>query len=151
MLGVPARTRERARRRGGLTARGRTSPRQAWARARVFVGAPATSGTLFEDAGFAELRWAADAHTDFVWTVDGKALHLRWEGFGVGTTYDVFLSYDAARHRYIADATSPDAADFLVMRREVHVAGATTNYGEWERLTVASIQDGLNGGVAAKA
>ena len=117
----------------------------------MLVGAPATSGTLSEDAGFAELRWAADAHTDFVWTVDGKALHLRWEGFGVGTTYDVFLSYDAARHRYVADATSPDAADFLAMRREVHVAGATTNYGEWERLTVASIQDGLNGGVAAKA
>ena len=127
-------------------------PDKGWAfRARVLVGAPATSGTLFEDAGFAELRWAADAHTDFVWTVDGKALHLRWEGFGVGTTYDVFLSYDAARHRYVADATSPDAADFLVMRREVHVAGATTNYGEWERLAVASIQDGLNGGVAAKA
>ena len=127
-------------------------PDKGWAfRARVLVGAPATSGTLFEDAGFAELRWSADAHTDFVWTVDCNALHLRWEGFGVGTAYDVFLSYDATSHRYVADATSPDAADFLVMRREVHVAGATTNYGEWERLAVTSIQDGLNGGVAANA
>ena len=143
---------QRARRRDGALPRvgARAAPRQGVGlpRARARRRARDVAARSSRTRAFEALRWAADAHTDFVWTATARRSTCAGRALA-SVTYDAFLSYDAARHRYIADATSPDAAAlFGHASRGARRARRPTTALDLVAQPSLKIQDGLNGGVA---